>query len=186
MDILDLEPGALLALDLQQTVDAGVLQHALGIPDRAHHKPGVELRRGNKRFLDVVVHRRLFRGDEARAHVHARSTHRERGDEATRIGHAARRNEWNLQLLRGARQQDHVGHVVFAGVPAALKTIDADRVATDLLGLERVANRGAFVNHLDACGLQRRHVLFRAAPRGLNDLDAALPDGGDVFRIGRC
>src|SRR6266849_5991486 len=47
MDIFDLELGALLALDLQQTFDAGVLQHALGIPDRAHHQPGVQLRCGN-------------------------------------------------------------------------------------------------------------------------------------------
>jgi hypothetical protein len=33
--------------------------------------------------------------------------------------------------------------------------------------------------------LQRRHVLLRAAARGLHDLDAALDDRGDVFRIGR-
>jgi hypothetical protein len=32
-----------LALDFEQSLDAGVLQHALGIPDRAHHEPGVEL-----------------------------------------------------------------------------------------------------------------------------------------------
>jgi hypothetical protein len=42
----------------------------------------------------------------------------------------------NLQLLGGARQQDHVGHVVFAGMTAAFESIDAYGVATDLLGLE--------------------------------------------------
>jgi hypothetical protein len=62
---------------------------------------------------------------------------------------------------------------------------DADGVAADLFGLQRMPHRSAFVDHLDASGLQRRHVLLRTAPGGLNDLDAALLDGGDVFRIGR-
>jgi hypothetical protein len=110
---------------------------------------------------------------------------RERGDEAARIGHAAGGNERYLQLLRGARQQNHVGHVVFAGVAATLEAVDADRIATDLLGLERMPNGGTFVDHLDAGRLQHRHVLFRAASRGFDDLDSAFPDGGDVFRIRR-
>ena len=185
VDILDLELGALLALDLQQTLDAGVLQHALGVPDRAHHQPRVQLGGGNQRFLDVVVHRRFLGGDKPRPHIHAGRPHRERGDEAARIGHAARRNEWNFQLLRGARQQNHVGHVVFAGVAAALEAIDADGVAADLLGFQRMPNRGAFVDHLDAGCLQGRHILLRAASRGFNDPDSAFPDRGNVFRIRR-
>ncbi len=68
---------------------------------------------------------------------------------------------------------------------ATFETIDADRVAADLLGLERMANRGAFVDHLDAGRLQRRHVLLRAASGGFDRLDAAFPDGRDIFRIGR-
>ena len=32
---------------------------------------------------------------------------------------------------------------------------------------------------------KRRHVLLGAAARGLDDLDAAFPDGCDIFRIGR-
>ncbi len=186
VDIFDLELGALLAFDLQQTLDAGILQHPLGVPDRAHHQPGVELGSGNKCLLDVVMHRRFLGGDEPRAHVHAGRAHGKGRDKTARIGHAAGGNEWNLQLLRCARQQNHVGHVVFAGVPAALKTIDADGVATDLLGLERMPNGGAFVDHLDAGRLQRRHVLFRAASGGFDDLDSAFLDRRDVFRIGWC
>ena len=45
-----------------------------------------------------------------------------------------------------------------------------------VLGLQRMAHRGAFVDHLDAGVLQRRHVLLRAAAGGLDDLDAALDD----------
>jgi hypothetical protein len=78
-----------------------------------------------------------------------------------------------------------LGSVVFAGVPDALEAIDADGVATDLLGFQRMPNGGAFVDHLDAGRLQRRHILLRAASGGFNDLDAAFLDGGDVFRIRR-
>ena len=67
---------------------------------------------------------------------------------------------------------------------AALKTVDADGIAADLLGLQRMPDGGAFVDHLDAACLQGRHVLFGAAPRGFDDLYAALHDGSDVFRIG--
>ena len=41
------------------------------------------------------------------------------------------------------------------------------------------------MDDLDAGCLERRHVLLRAAAGGLDDLDAAFPDGRDVFRIGR-
>src|ERR1700733_8075317 len=103
----------------------------------------------------------------------------------SRTGPAAGRNEWNFQLPRGARKQNHIGHIVFPGMPAALESIDADSIATDLFGLQRMPDRGAFVNHLDPGGLERRHILFGTAPGRFNDLDSAFPDGRDVFRIGR-
>jgi hypothetical protein len=102
-----------------------------------------------------------------------------------RVGHAARRHERNLQFLGGTRQQDHVRHIVFTGMSAALKTVDADRIAADRLGLQGMTDRGAFVDYLDIGSLERRHVLLRAAAGGLDDLDAAFPDRSDVFRIGR-
>ena len=185
VDVVDLQLGALLALDLEQMVDGGVLQHPLGIADRAHDQPRVEFGGRHQRLLDVVVDRRLLGGHEARAHVHALRAHRQRGNQTARIGHAARGHERDLQLIRGARQQDHVRDVVLAGMTAAFETVDADGVAADRLGLERVTHRGAFVDHLDAGGLQRRHVLFGAAAGGFDRLDAAFPDRGDIFRIGR-
>jgi hypothetical protein len=60
------------------------------------------------------------------------------------------RAEGDLQFFGGARQQDHVGHVVFAGMSAAFKAVDADGVATDLFRFQRVPNGGAFVDDLDA------------------------------------
>jgi hypothetical protein len=43
VDVLDLQTGSLLALDLDQLINGTVLQHALGVPQRAHDKAGVEL-----------------------------------------------------------------------------------------------------------------------------------------------
>ena len=145
----------------------------------------VELGCLDQRLLDVLVDRRFLGGDEARAHVHAGGAHRQRRDQAARIRHAAGGHERNLQFLCRARQQDHVRDVVLAGMAAAFETVDADGVAADLLGLQRMPHRGAFVDHLDAGRLQRRHVLLGAAAGGLHGLDAAFPDRGDVFRIGR-
>ena len=139
----------------------------------------------DQRILDVLVHRRFLGGDKARSHVHAGGAHRQRRDQAARVRHAAGGNERYFQFLGRARQQDHVGHVVFAGMAAAFEAVDADGVAADLLGLQRVPNRSAFVDHLDASRLQGRHVLLGATPCGFDDLDAAFPDGCDVFRIGR-
>src|ERR1700734_2117970 len=68
---------------------------------------------------------------------------------------------------------------------AAFEAVNADRVTTDLLGLERVTDRRAFMDHFYTCRLQRRHILFRTATGGFDDLDAALCDSRDIFRIGR-
>src|SRR6266850_1033257 len=54
--------GIHLAVDLDQAVDALVLQYALGVPKGPHHQPGVEFGRGHQRLLDVIMHRRLLGG----------------------------------------------------------------------------------------------------------------------------
>jgi hypothetical protein len=71
-------------------------------------------------------------------------------DQRAAVGHAARGDERDLELLGRARQQDEVGHVVLAGMAAAFEAVDADGVAADRFGLQRMAHRGAFVDHLDA------------------------------------
>ena len=167
------------------SLDAFVVEHALGVAQPAHDQPGIELGGGDDRLLDLVVHRRLFGGDKARAHVHAGGAERQRRDQTARIRHAARSHERYLQFIGGARQQDQVRHVVLARMAAAFEAVDADRIAADALGLERMPHRRAFVNDLDAGSLQRRQILLRASPGGLDDLDAAFDDGADVFRIGR-
>ena len=83
------------------------------------------------------MRRRLLRGDEPRAHVDAVGAEGESGDQAARIGHAARRHERDLQLLGNPRQQDHVGDVVLARMAAALEPVDTDRIAADPLGSQR-------------------------------------------------
>ena len=118
------------------------------------------------------MHRRLFGGDEAGAHVHAVGTHGERGDQRTGIGHAAGGDEGDFQLVGGARQQDHVGNVVLTWVATAFETVDRNRIAADLLRLQRMPHRSAFVDDLDAGVLEMRHHLHRVAARRLDDLDA--------------
>jgi hypothetical protein len=94
-------------------------------------------------------------------------------------------HEWDLQFIGCARQQDHVRDVVLARMAATLESVDADGIAADFLGLQRMPHRGAFVDHLDAGCFQRRHELLRTAARGFHDLHAAIVNGGDIFRIGR-
>src|SRR4051812_46843675 len=48
-----------------------------------------------------------------------------------------------------------------------------------------MAHGRAFMDDLDAARLQRGHVLLRASPGGLDDLNSAFDDGIDVFRVGR-
>ncbi len=184
-DVLELEVAAERLLLLEQPVDRGVAQHAFGVAQRPHHESRVELGRGDDRLLDVLVHRRLLRRDEARAHVDAFGAERERSDQRSAVRHAAGCDERDLQLLGCARQQDEVRHVVLAGMTAALEAVDADGVAADRLCLQRVAHRRALVDHLDAGGVQVRHHLLGVAAGRLDDLDAALDDRADVAGIVR-
>ena len=78
-----------------------------------------------------------------------------------------------------------LGDVVLARVAAALEAVHAHRVAADRLGLERMADRRALVDHLDPGGFQRRQVRLRVPARGLDDPDPALDDRPDVLGIGR-
>jgi hypothetical protein len=95
----------------------------------------------NDRSLQILMFRRLLRGNKTRAHVHPGSAHRQRGHEASRISHAAGGDERDLQFVGSAREEDHVGRIIFAGMATALKAIDTHRVAADALGLKRMANR---------------------------------------------
>jgi len=130
--------------------------------------------------------RRLLRGNKPRAHVDAVGAECQRGDKAPAIRHAARCHKRDLQLLGNPRQQDHVRDVVFARMATAFEAVDADRIAADPLGGQRMTHRRAFVDDLDPMRLQGRDVLRRVAASGFDDAHTALDDRVDVFRVGRC
>ena len=159
-----------------QALDRRIGQHAFGVAQRAHDEAGVEFGRGKDRLLHVLVHRRFLGGDEAGAHVHPLRAHRQAGDKAAPVGHAAAGDEGNVQLVRRAREQDEVRHIILARMAAAFETVDAHRIAADLLRLEAVAHRGALVDHLDPGVLQRRQQIDRVAPRRLDHLHPAVDD----------
>ena len=99
------------------------------------------------------------------------------GDQRAAVGHAGRCHEGDLELIRGARQQDEFRHVVFAGVAAAFEAVDAGGVAADRRVLQRAAHRCALVDHLDAGLLQHRQPFLRVIAGRLDRLDAAVDDG---------
>ena len=131
------------------------------------------------------MRRRLLRGDEPCAHIDTVSTESKRGDKAPPIRHATRRHKWDLQLLGNPGQQDHIGDVVLARMAAALEPVDADRIAADPLGSQRMTHRGAFVDDLDSMRLQGGDVLRGIAAGGFDDPYAAFDDRVDIFRVGR-
>ena len=182
-DVFKLEVVTQCAFFRQQALDRRVVEHTLGVAQRAHHQAGVKFAGGNDGVFDLLVNRRLYRGHESRAHVHALCAQRQRCHQAAPVGHAARGDKRNLQLFGRARQQDEVGHVVFAGVAAALKAVHAHRIAANGFGLERMAHRRAFVNHLDAGLMQRRQPFLRVVAGRLHHLHATVDDGLDVARI---
>ncbi len=131
------------------------------------------------------MNRRFLGGDETCTHVHAFSAQRHGRNQRAAVSHTAGSNKRDFQLVGSARQQDHIRDIVFTRVAATLEAVNRDRVAADGLGFERVTNRGALVDDLDAGVFQQRHVFLRAAACGFNDLDAALDDGIDVARVVR-
>ena len=182
-DVFEFQVGAELAVLFQQPLDGIVGEHPLGVAQRPHNQPRVEFGSRDDGALDLFVHRRLFGCDEAGAHVHALGAHGQRGDQAARIGHAAGRDKGDLQLVRRARQQDHVGDVVFARMAAAFEAVDRHRIAADRLGLQGMAHRRALVDHLDAGFLELRQVCLRVAAGGFDEAHASVDDGVDVTRI---
>jgi len=168
-NVLDRRGGALVALDGEDFLDRRIAQYPLGIAQWPHDQARLQFIRRNQRLLDIVMRRRLLRGNEPRAHVDAVGPEGESGDQTARIGHAAGSHERDLQLLGNPGQQDHVGDVVFARMAAALKPVDTDRIAADPLGSQRVTHRGAFVDDLDPVRLQGRDVLCWIAARGFDN-----------------
>jgi hypothetical protein len=163
-DVLDGGAGALGGFDLQQLLHAGVVQHAFGVAQRAHDQAGVQLAGGNDGVLHVLVDRGFLGAQKACAHVHAIGAQRECRHQAAAVGHAAGGDKRDLQRTGGCGQQNHIGHVVLAGVAAAFKTVHTDGVAADAFGLERMAHGGAFVDHLDAGGFQGGHIGLGLRP----------------------
>jgi len=109
---------------------------------------------------------------------------RQGGDQAPGVGHAAGRPRREFSILGGARQQDHVRHVVLAGMSAALETVDADGIAAICSAFSECRTEvhlwitlmpAAFNAGMYGSGL--RPAVSTTVMR--------LPDGGDVFRIGR-
>jgi len=72
---------------------------------RPHDQARLQFICRNQRLLDVLVRRRLPRGNELRAHVDAIGAERERGDQAPPIRHASRFHERDLSssATRGSR-----------------------------------------------------------------------------------
>ncbi len=67
----------------------------------------------------------------------------------------------------------------------ALKPVNAHRVTTDTLSLQRVAHGCAFVNDLDARFFHRRQISFRRTTGGFHNLHATFDDRLDIARIVR-
>ena len=163
--------------------DRIIFQHALGVAQRAHNQRGVQFRRADQRLFDVLVHRCFFGGDKARAHIDAVSTQRQSGDQLLGIADAARGDKRNGQFFGCARQQNHVRNIIFTGVTAALKAVNRYGIATNALGFQRVAHRGAFVNDFNTGLFQQRHILLGAATGGFNNAHATGDNRFDIARI---
>ena len=71
------------------------------------------------------------------------------------------------------------------GCPAQSKSVDRDGIHADALRLERMADRGRLVDHLDPGRPEVLDVLDRVVPGGLDDLHARVDDRLPVLRIGR-
>ena len=184
-DVLEADFVAEGFLLLEQLFHRRVVEHPLGVAQRAHDQPGLQLVGLDDGLFHIFVNRRLDCGHEAGSHVHALGAHRERGDERAPVGLAAGGDEGDFKLVRGPWQQDHVGNVVLARVAGAFEAVDARGVAADALGLEGVAHRGAFVDHLDAGVFQVGQHRLRIVARGFHRLDAAVDDGLDDGRVVR-
>ena len=66
----------------------------------------------------------------------------------------------------------------------AFEAVHRDRIDADLLGRHAMAHRGALVDHLDAGVLELGQEGLGVVAGGLDDLDARIDDGVDVFAVG--
>ena len=160
-----------------------LMQHALGVAQRAHHQPRVELGRRHERLLDVVVHRRFL---VAMKRVPMFMPSAPSASAATRLAavrHAARGDERHLQLLRRPRgSRMKFGMSSSPGWPPHSKPSTLTASQPMRLGLQRVAHRRALVDHLDAvlacsagshfCGIVARGLDDRT-PLSMIALDEA-------------
>jgi hypothetical protein len=101
---------------------------------------------------------------------------RQRRDKAARVAEPARRHERDLEPVGGAGNEDEAGDIVLARVTRAFEAVDRDRIDAEPLGFQGMADRGAFVDDLDARGLEHWDVFLGVVPRRLDDLDAGSDD----------
>lgn len=73
--------------------------------------------------------------------------------------------------------------IILARMTGGLETIDTHRVDPRTLCRQSMTDRRAFVDDLDASGLEALHQLCRAAPRCLDNLDTTFDDGGRVIVV---
>ncbi len=156
-----------------------------GVAHGAEDQLGLALVIGDDLLLDELVDRALLGGHEARPHVDALGTERQRGDEAAGVCKSARGDHRDLDLVGGGRDQDQAGGVVLTRMAGAFETVDRDGVDAHALGRERVADAGAFVHDLDAVLLEFVDMLLRLVAGGLDHCDTALDDGGAIFGVRR-
>src|SRR3546814_10954515 len=73
--------------------------------------------------------------------VDAIRAERQSGDKTPPVGHAAGCYERDAQCVGGAGQQDHVGDIVFTGMPPAFESINAYSRTSQTLGRDRKSTR---------------------------------------------
>ena len=114
------------------------------------------------------------------------TSHREAGRELLPVPHSARSDVRYPQLARCDRLQHEVADVVLSRVARAVETIERDHVASEVLRLERVPDRGALVDDADVGvgRLQRRPQLGALGRTGrLDHRNGLIDDHLDHRRI---
>ena len=79
---------------------------------------------------------------------------------------AARGDHQDLDLVGRGQDQDQAGNVVLARVAGAFEAVDRNGVDAHPLGRQGVADRSAFVDHLDSVLLEFLDVLDRLVAGG--------------------
>ena len=156
-DVLELEVGrALLALVSSSRSTAALFSTRSVLRSGRITRRVSSSEAATMRLLHVLVHRRLLRRDEARAHVHAVGAHapaRPPGCARRPCRRRRRTESSSSSAARGSRMK--FGMSSSPGWPPHSKPSTEHRVAADRLGLQRVAHGGALVDHLDAGVLER-------------------------------